>query len=219
MTIKALVFDAYGTLFDVHSVIALAERIFPGRGHALSQLWRAKQLEYTWLRSLMQRYETFETVTRDALVHSCEALALKITSAEFQKLTDAYLQLTPHPEAREALQSLSAHKRAILSNGCPTMLNPLVQNAGLSEFFDHVLSVDELKIYKPDPRVYRMAADTLGLVPADIGFVSSNFWDVSGAGHFGFRSFWINRSGAIPDPLGYRPAAVLSTLTELPAHC
>ncbi|MBA2352739.1 MAG: haloacid dehalogenase type II [Burkholderiales bacterium] len=219
MTIKALVFDAYGTLFDVHSVIALAERIFPGQGQALSQLWRAKQLEYTWLRSLLQRYENFETVTRDALAHSCDALKLNIAPAELQKLTDAYLHLAPYPEARGALQSLSAHRLVILSNGCPAMLNPLVQNAGFSEFFDYVLSVDKLKIYKPDPRVYRMAADTLGLAPTDIGFVSSNFWDVSGAGHFGFRSFWINRSGAIADALGYRPAAILAALTELPAHC
>lgn len=218
MTIEALVFDAYGTLFDVHSVIALAEQTFPGQGSALSPLWRTKQLEYTWQRSLMGRYEDFAAITRGALHYACRVLKLDLNPFDAEKLMDAYRRLAPYPEAREALQLLSAHKLAILSNGCPSMLEPLVQNAGLAEFFTHVLSVDELEVYKPAPRVYRFAVEKLGVEPSQIGFVSSNFWDVCGAGHFGFQSFWINRGGAIADPLGYQPVAILSKLTELPQY-
>jgi 2-haloacid dehalogenase len=218
MTLQCLVFDAYGTLFDVHSVVSLADEIFPGHGPALSQLWRTKQLEYTWQRTLMGRYEDFAVITRDALDYSCRALKLELKSADSRRLMDAYRSLSPYPEARAALESLLPRRLGILSNGSPAMLEPLVENAGLASFFDHVLSVDELKLYKPHPRVYQFACDKFALKAAQIGFVSSNFWDVSGAAHFGFSSFWINRSGAIPDPLGATPRGVFSRLTELPAH-
>jgi 2-haloacid dehalogenase len=128
---------------------------------------------------------------------------------------DSYLHLTPYAEVPAALKSLAPRKRAILSNGSPRMLNAVVRNAGLSELFDGVLSVDALRIYKPHPSVYQFAVDRLGVPVAEIAFVSSNFWDVSGATSFGFRTFWINRAGNIPDPLGFLPAAVLTGLDQL----
>lgn len=218
MSVKALVFDAYGTLFDVHSVIAAAEARFPGRGGELSRLWRQKQLEYTWLRSLMGRYEDFERVTADALGHACLALGVSLDEETRAALMDAYLRLAPHPEVPAALAALAAHARAILSNGSPRMLEAVVRHAGLQAAFDAVLSVDALKIYKPHPSVYQLAVDRLGVGANDIGFVSSNFWDISGAAAFGFRTFWINRSGHVPDRLGYQPVAMLSSLDQLAAQ-
>lgn len=215
MSLKALVFDAYGTLFDVHSVSAEGERCFPGHGAELSRLWRQKQLEYTWLRSLMGRYEDFERVTAGALVHACTALKLTLGEQAQESLMGAYMKLLPYPEVRGALASLATRKRAILSNGSPRMLEAVVKNAVLSSAFDAVISVDQLKIFKPHPSVYKLAVDKLGVTTAEIGFVSSNFWDVSGAASFGFRTFWINRTGQVPDELGFRPSAILTGLDQL----
>ena len=217
-SIKALVFDAYGTLFDVHSVSALGEQMFPGKGAALSQLWRAKQLEYTWLRSLMGRYEDFTTVTQAALEYACKALQLPLDAHKSGQLMTAYNNLALYPDARETLAGLSGLPLAILSNGAPAMLGPLVKNAGLEKKFAAVISVDDVKIYKPDPRVYQLAPDRLGVAAREIGFVSSNYWDAAGAKSFGFNVFWINRAGAQADPLGAAPDAVLARLTELIAH-
>jgi len=216
-TIDAIVFDAYGTLFDVHSVIARCEAMFPGKGSALSQLWRSKQLEYTWLRTLMQRYERFDSVTSAALRFACEALELECTDSARETLLQEYLRLRPYPEVPTALAALAGHRRVILSNGSPDMLHPLVSHNGMTHLFDAVLSVDSLRLYKPDPRVYQSAVDVLGIESSRIAFVSSNFWDISGATHFGLRTFWINRTGAPPDHLGARPAAVLRALDELPS--
>ena len=149
MAAEALVFDAYGTLFDVHSVAARCESCWPGKGAQLSLLWRAKQLEYTWQRSLMQRYVPFSTVTREALAYACDALGLALMDRHLQDLMGEYLRLSVYPDAREALERLKT-KKAILSNGSPDMLGPLVQHSGLR--FDEVISVDEVKIYKPDTR-------------------------------------------------------------------
>ena len=217
MSIDALVFDAYGTLYDVHSVARRCEACFPGKGTALSQLWRAKQLEYTWQRSLMQRYVPFSTVTRDALAYSCAALGLNLAeraAAHMDALMAEYLALAPFPEVPKALSRL-AMKKAILSNGSPDLLEPLVRNSGLR--FDAVLSVDELKVYKPAPQVYGLAVRRLDTPKERIGFVSSNCWDALGAKSFGFRVYWINRAGAPVDRLGFAPDAVLKTLGELPA--
>jgi 2-haloacid dehalogenase len=216
--LKALVFDAYGTLFDVHSVITLCDSLFPGRGTPLSQLWRAKQLEYTWLRSLMGHYVDFTAVTRDALEYACKVLHLALDAKKSAQLMDAYNHLALYPDACEALATLSGFKLAILSNGSPTMLDPLVKNAGLSGVLNAVISVDTVKIFKPDPRVYQLAPDKLGVDKAAIGFVSSNYWDAAGAKSFGFRVFWINRTGAQPDALGATPDHVLGKLTELSPH-
>jgi 2-haloacid dehalogenase len=215
--LKALVFDAYGTLFDVHSVIAECETLFPGKGASLSQLWRGKQLEYTWLRSLMGRYVDFSAVTRAALTTACNMLRLELTEPAAKRLMDAYLVLKAFPDVMDTLTRLHGRKLAILSNGSPAMLNAVVRHAGLDQLLDAVLSVDALRIFKPHPSVYAHAAERLQAPAGAIGFVSSNFWDVAGATSFGFRTFWINRARIAPDDLGCQPAAVLSQLTDLPA--
>lgn len=212
---KALVFDAYGTLFDVHSVIEACEREFPGNGSALSHRWRSKQLEYTWLRSLMVQYQDFSRVTEAALEFACQARGLALDAAAKSRLLAEYLHLAPFPEVRDTLAALSGHKLLILSNGSPQMLSALVESAGLKDVFAHVISVDSVKIYKPSPAVYQLAATRTKLERAAIGFVSSNFWDICGAGVFGYKTFWINRTGATPDTLGYSPDAMLASLSEL----
>ena len=215
--LEALVFDAYGTLFDVHSVIAECEALFPGKGTSLSQLWRGKQLEYTWLRSLMGCYADFSAITRAALTTACNVLRLELSEAEARRLMDAYLVLKAFPDVMDTLTRLHGRKLAILSNGSPAMLNAVVRHTRLDQLLDAVLSVDALRIFKPHPSVYAYAAERLQAPAGAIGFVSSNYWDVAGATSFGFRTFWVNRAGTAPDDLGYQPAAVLSQLTELPA--
>ena len=201
-------FDAYGTLFDVHSVAARCESCFPGKGMQLSQLWRAKQLEYTWQRSLMQRYAPFSTLTRDALAYACDALGLEYREEPMAE----YLRLALYPEVQSALGKLR-QKQAILSNGSPDMLDPLVKHSGLR--FDAVISVDELKIYKPAPQVYALAVQRLKVPKERIGFVSSNCWDALGAKSYGFQVYWINRAKAPLDRLGFEPDRVLTSLDEI----
>jgi 2-haloacid dehalogenase len=215
MNIQALVFDAYGTLFDVHSVIARCESLWPGQGAALSHLWRAKQLEYSWLRSLMGRYVDFETITADALRHACEVLGLACDDARTRNLMEAYRNLATFPEVADVMRALGGRKRAILSNGSPDMLNAVVRHSGLETSLDAVLSVDALKIYKPDPRVYQLAVDALAVDREHVGFVSSNGWDACGARNFGFQTFWINRAGTPVDALGVAPDRILSTLGDM----
>jgi 2-haloacid dehalogenase len=208
----SLVFDAYGTLYDVHSVAQRCEACFPGKGAALSQLWRAKQLEYTWQRSLMQRYVPFSTITRDALGYSCAALGLD-AAKHMDELMAEYLALAPFADVPKALSRLTM-KKAILSNGSPDLLEPLVRNSGLR--FDAVLSVDELKVYKPAPQVYELAVRRLETPKERIGFVSSNCWDALGAKSYGLRVYWINRAGAPADRLGFTPDREIRSLAELP---
>jgi len=207
---SAFVFDAYGTLYDVHSVAARCESCWPGKGAQVSQLWRAKQLEYTWQRSLMQRYVAFSTVTREALAYACEALKLELSVAQMEGLMGEYHRLAVYPDVPAALKRLGG-KHAILSNGSPDMLAPLVEHSRLK--FDAVMSVDELKVYKPAPQVYELAVRKLGT--RDIGFVSSNCWDALGAKSYGFTVYWINRLGAPVDRLGFRPDEVLASLNEI----
>jgi 2-haloacid dehalogenase len=217
MHCEALVFDAYGTIFDVHSVAARCEGLWPGQGIAVSRLWRSKQLEYTWQRSLMQRYRDFGVVTEESLRYVCDALKLPHTEPGISSLLEEYLRLATFPEVPEALKRLGDKKLAILSNGSPAMLGPLVKNAGLESTFAAVLSVDSLMVYKPDPRVYELAVNALGVAAKDIGFVSSNCWDAIGAKSYGFNVFWINRAGAPVDELGAKPDFLLRNLAELPA--
>jgi len=219
LELKALAFDAYGTLFDVHSVVALCEQLWPGKGEQLSRLWRAKQLEYTWQLSLMRRYRDFAAVTRDSLRYACAALELRLEEETLERLQEAYLSLSAFPEATEVLRRLRQAKLrlAILSNGSPGMLQALVKNAGLRKAFRAVISVDALKIYKPAPAVYRLAVEKLGVPKAAIGFVSSNCWDACGAKAFGFTTFWVNRAGTPLDALGPVPDHVLEDLRQLPA--
>jgi 2-haloacid dehalogenase len=225
--LSALVFDAYGTLFDVHSVIQAAETQFPGRGTALSQLWRAKQLEYSWLRSLMQTdtsaHVDFNHVTQDALLYACESLKLDFSAATLTMLKRAYRTLDAFADARELLAALAADetlaklKLAILSNGAPDMLQAVVAHNRVENAFDAILSVEDAGVYKPDPRVYHLAVTRLGCPADEIGFVSSNGWDAAGAKAFGFTVFWVNRAKAPTELLGETPDHVIGSLTELPA--
>jgi 2-haloacid dehalogenase len=221
LSVDALVFDAYGTLFDVHSVEATAERLFPAHGAALSRLWRTKQLEYTWLQSLMlsahQRREDFAALTAHALEYAAEKLGLPLAVSARQRLLDAYLDLTPFPDAAPALAKLAPLPRVVLSNGTREMLEPLAAATGLAPYLDTILSVDAAGIYKPSPRVYQLAVDYLKLLPIRIGFVSSNGWDVAGGKAFGFTAIWINRARTPVERHGPRPDAILTTLAELPA--
>jgi 2-haloacid dehalogenase len=183
----------------------------------LSRLWRLKQLEYTWLRSLMNRYEDFWRVTEAALDFACQNLRLVCDSAQREAMMQEYLRLEVYPDTKPALAALSGLPLFILSNGSPSMLRPLVEHAELSQTFSALLSVDQVKTYKPAPSVYQLAVEKTGFAKNRIGFVSSNSWDIAGASSFGFRTFWINRAGAIPDVLGVKADAVLSALADLPA--
>jgi 2-haloacid dehalogenase len=215
--IRALVFDAYGTLFDVHSVTRRADALFPGRGAALSAAWRAKQLEYTWLRTLMGRYEDFDRVTRDALEWALESLGLAADAPSRAALVDEYRRLALFPEVRDALNALAAQRPlAILSNGHPAMLEAVVDHNGLRPLLrGGILSVHGARRFKPEPSVYRIAEDALGLPRAAVGFVSSNGWDAAGAASYGFSAFWVNRGNAPVDRLDAAPRRILRGLSEL----
>ena len=213
LPVDALVFDAYGTLYDVHSVLARGEAFFPGKGAELSRLWRAKQLEYTWLRSLMQRYRPFSAVTREALAYACETLGLELTAERMEALMGEYNMLAPFPDVAASFERLKGVKRAILSNGSPDMLEPLVAHSGLA--LDAVISVDEVGVFKPAPEVYELAVRKLNVDKQRIGFVSSNCWDALGAKAFGFTVFWINRGRAPVDRLGFSPDRIVAGLDEI----
>ena len=218
--LRALVFDAYGTLFNVHSVMTTCEALFPGKGNALSQLWRTRQLEYSWLRSLMGRYVDFNQITRESLQVACTSLGLTYSDAVSTQLNHAYRTLALFDDTLPTLQQLRrqqpAVKLAILSNGAAEMLNAVVACNKLDGMLDAVLSVDEVAVFKPDPRVYQLACDRLRLNRDEIGFVSSNGWDAAGAKSFGFKTFWINRANAPVDALGVTPDLMLNSLAELP---
>ena len=216
--ISALVFDAYGTIFDVHSVGRLAESLFPGKGAALSTAWRTKQLEYTWLRTVMGRYEDFSRITVSSLDWALESLAIEAEDSAKRSLVDEYRKLAVFPEVPKALEELAQAKPlAILSNGHPDMLAAVVDHNGLrARFRGGILSVHPAKRFKPDPSVYRLAEEQLGVTRSLIGFVSSNGWDAAGAKSFGFRVFWVNRAGAPVERLGVRPDAIVRDLGEIP---
>ena len=217
MALRGFVFDAYGTLFDVHSVVE-AGRAVATDPMALSMLWRQKQLEYTWLRSLMGRYEDFWAVTEAALRHSVKRLGLHASEAELTRLMSAYHTLACFPEVPQALRRLAGRPRAILSNGAPAMLAAAVTSSGLDGALEHVISVDRVKIYKPAPAVYALGPATLGVSVDELLFVSSNAWDVAGAKAFGYRVAWCNRSGAPDEALGTTPDYVVTNLMELPVE-
>jgi 2-haloacid dehalogenase len=213
MAIEVLLYDAYGTLWDVHSVRQRCESCWPGKGAQVSQLWRTKQLEATWQRSLMGRYVPFSTVTREALEYACEALKLVLQRDHESELMGEYLKLATFPDVADALMKKPAPHTGILSNGSPDMLEPLVKHSGLK--FDAVLSVDAAKIFKPAPQAYQIALERFGVPKERIGFVSSNFWDAAGAKSFGFNVYWINRAGIAAERLGFQPDRVLRSLAAL----
>ncbi len=215
--IGACVFDAYGTLFDVHSAVGRSREALGDKADGVSALWRQKQLEYTWLRSLMGAYVDFWQVTGDGLDFALAANEVDDPDLR-QRLMDLYLSLDAYPDVKDALDRLrqGGKKTAILSNGAPTMLQAAVRSADLGVRLDATLSVDELRIFKPDARVYRLAVDRLGVEAGRICFVSTNAWDACGAAHFGFNVAWLNRFGQKPERLPGAPAAVIATLAELP---
>jgi len=215
LTIRGYVFDAYGTLFDVHSVVE-AGREITGDPVALSTLWRQKQLEYTWLRALMGTYADFWAVTEAALRYSIRRLGLSASDAQVRRLMDAYLSLACFPEVNAALGRLAGRPRAILSNGSPAMLAAAVAASGLGAMLEHVISVDSVKTYKPSPRVYALGPETLGVPAGELLFVSSNGWDVAGAKAFGYQVAWCNRTGATEEELGVRPDLIVSALDTVP---
>ncbi|RDK02552.1 haloacid dehalogenase type II [Paraburkholderia lacunae] len=232
---KAVIFDAYGTLFDVHSVIAAAEQMFPGHGDALSQLWRLKQIEYTQLRTLADpagtpsvHYQPFWDITIDALRFAAKKLQLRLNRAAEKRLMDEYACLSAFPDAVPALRQLreppsapAGGKRgtrpglAILSNGNPQMLDIAVKSAGMTGLFDHVLSVDAVRAYKPSPAAYALGTQAFGAPPREIVFVSSNGWDVAGATWFGFTTFWLNRQNAPAEELGVAPHGAGGSMNDL----
>jgi 2-haloacid dehalogenase len=219
MPIRAIIFDAYGTLFDVYSIGALAERLFPGKGSALAELWRDKQIQYSQLRTLCSTYKPFWEVTQDALVFSCRKLGLDLDLEAQNTMMGQYAKLQPFPENLAVLRQLKATgmKLAILSNGNPEMLAAVVQNAQMEALFSHVISVETVKKFKTAPEAYQLGTDLLGMPARDIVFVSSNGWDVCGASWYGYKTFWVNRADAPMEELGVTPHGQGRLLSDLPA--
>jgi 2-haloacid dehalogenase len=216
--IRACVFDAYGTMFDYASAAARCRDELGDDFARLTQLWREKQLQYTWLRALQARHADFWQVTGDALDFALETLGIG-TPALRERLMNLYLTLDAFPEVPDVLRELRAAglKTAILSNGSPRMLEAAVRGAGLAGLLDAVLSVEEVGVYKPHPKVYQLAVDRLGIEPAAIAFQSSNAWDAYAASAFGMRVVWCNRYRQRPERLPGRPDAEVASLAELPA--
>ena len=212
---RGIIFDAYGTLFDVHSVIEAGREITQDP-QALSLLWRQKQLEYTWLRALMGRYEDFWRVTEAALRFAVRRLALTASEAQLGRLMEAYLSLAAFPEVKTALERLKETPLAILSNGSPRMLEAAVRSSGLGGHLRHVLSVDAVKTYKPSPEVYALGPKAMGFPAGEMLFVSSNAWDVVGAKAHGFRVCWCNRTKAPMEELGLAPDLTVERLDQIP---
>ncbi|MDE2564712.1 MAG: haloacid dehalogenase type II [Burkholderiales bacterium] len=216
MKLRAVLFDAYGTLFDVHSVALLAEQLFPGRGEALSVLWRDKQIEYSRLVSMSggpgpqgsAHYRPFWELTRAALRYSAERLGLAWSEGTEARLMNEYRHLSAFPENREVLAALKQRgvPAAILSNGDPDMLDVAVKSAGFAELLDAVISVHPARRFKTDPAAYALGTDALRLPAREILFVSSNGWDAIGATWFGYTTLWVNRAGLPLDPLGTEPS-------------
>jgi 2-haloacid dehalogenase len=216
--LSAMAFDAYGTLLDVFSVTSVCERLFPGNGNALAQLWRAKQLQYTLLRSMMNRYKDFWQLTNDGLVYAAKSLKLPMSDENRRQLMDAYLALRAFPDVRPGLEALKNRgvRLAILSNGEPKMLKAEVESAGIAPLIDRIISVHELRVYKPNPRVYRLVSQKLQVASTRVGFVSSNSWDINGAASAGLYTFWIQRNAAEPpEELGYSAKHVVGAITDL----
>jgi len=213
---RALVFDAYGTLFDVHSVVVLrAGDGIAGDLHSLSTLWRQKQLEFTWLRALMERYEDFWNVTEAALRSAVRQLKIQAGEAQLDSLMQAYLFPSTFPDVRPALEHLKGSALAILSNGTPKMLKSAVNCNDLRSCFTEIISVDRVKTYKPSAQVYALGPQILNLPAEEILFVSSNSWDAAGAKAFGYRVCWCNRSGLEMEHLGFAPDIIVSELHDL----
>lgn len=214
--IKACVFDAYGTLFDIHAPAAAIAGELGEKARSLSDMWRQKQLQYTWLRSLMGEYADFEQVTGDGLDYALAAHG--VDDADIRaRLMEMYMRLDAYPDAVSTLEALkgAGYATAILSNGSPKMLSAAAGSSGLAPLLDAVLSVDEVGVYKPDRRIYQLAVDRMKAAPEEICFVSANAWDCAGGANFGFRNVHINRFGQPPERLPGEPRVIMTSLSEL----
>ena len=213
--IKACVFDAYGTLFDVNSAAAKCKKKLGSKWEGFANAWRTTQLEYTWLRSLMKKHKNFWEITEDSLDHTMEIF--KIKKEMRNELLDLYKKLSPYPEVEECLRGLKDKKIkiAILSNGTPDLLKELVESNNIQNYFDDILSIESVGIYKPNSRVYEMPIKKYNCEPENICFMSSNTWDISGGGIFGYNTVWVNRFNKIFDKLSFKPKFVISNLKEL----
>ena len=215
MNVKSVVFDAYGTLFDVNSAAEKCKDKIGDEWEGFANFWRTTQLEYTWLRSLMKRHKDFWKVTEDSLDKSMKVF--KIDIAMKNELLNLYRTLSPYPEVNEVLNNLKKknYKLSILSNGTPALLNELVKNNNLENIFDDLFSIEEVGIYKPDSKVYDMPIKRYQIKSEEVAFLSANTWDVSGGGNYGYNSIWVNRNKAIFDNLDYKPKNEVSNLTQL----
>ncbi|RFU61773.1 haloacid dehalogenase type II [Peribacillus glennii] len=207
-SVKAFMFDVYGTLFDVHSVKEKCDELYPGKGEEISFLWRQKQLEYAFLRQMMGRYDTFINITRDSLKYALNTFKLEYSKENEQSLMAAYKNLSYYPEVENVLTQLRHKKLAVFSNGSRDMLETLIHNSGLSSLFDEMISVDDVKQYKPTPASYGYALHILGLEREEVLFLSSNGWDIAGAKNFGFKTAWINRNNLPMEELSLEPDRV-----------
>ena len=205
--IRAIIFDAYGTLLDVIAIATELDRRWPGRGVAIAEHWRGKQIEYALLRTMGERHADFATVTRDALLFVADRLDLDAAPHDIDLLMHAYERLPAHPEVAETLEAIRALglPMAVLSNGTPDMLESALGHAGIDHLFDAILSIEAVQAFKPTPDVYRLGTDRFGLAADRMLFVSSNGWDIAGAGWFGYRCFWINRAGLPVERLSFQP--------------
>ena len=213
--IKAIIFDAYGTLFDVNSAAEKCKSKIGDKWENFANYWRKTQLEYTWLRSLMDRHKDFWQITEDSLDKSMKAF--KIDNKMKNELLNLYKVLSPYPEVKETLKKLKEkkYKLAILSNGTPSLLNELVNSNDLQNLFDDIFSIEEVKIYKPSSMVYEMPIKKYNIKNEDVAFLSANTWDVSGGGNYGFTSVWVNRSNNIFDNLDYTPKNQITGLNQI----
>ena len=217
MKVRAVLFDAYGTLFDVYSVALLAEQLFPGQGERLAVLWRDQQIDYTRLVSMSGRYQPFWDLTRAGLRHACARLGLALEAATEERLMNQYRHLSAFPENRAVLAELQRRgvPAGILSNGDPAMLQVAVKSAGFADLIGHLISVDAVQRYKTDPAAYALGPQVLGLPAREILFVSSNGWDAIGATWYGYTTLWVNRAGLPLDPLGTEPTRTGSSLRDV----
>ena len=215
MSTKAIVFDAYGTLFDVNSAAEKCKDKIGVKWEIFANFWRTTQLEYTWLRSLMKRHKNFWDVTEDSLDKSMKVF--NINKNMKNELLNLYKILSPYPEVKEVLEDLKKKnfKLAILSNGTLDLLNELVESNKLNNLFDDLFSIEEVKIYKPDPRVYEIPIKKYKIKSDEITFLSANTWDVSGGGNFGYNSIWVNRHNSVFDILDFQPKNEINNLTQL----
>jgi len=213
--IKAIIFDAYGTLFDVNSAAEKCKDKIGDKWESFANYWRTTQLEYTWLRSLMNRHKDFWQVTEDSLDKSMKTF--KIDPSMKNELLDLYKILSTFPEVKEVLQNLKKkdYKLAILSNGTPTLLNELVTSNNLDNIFDDIFSIEEVGIYKPDSKVYNLPIKKYQIKKDEVAFLSANTWDVSGGGNYGYSSIWVNRNNNIFDNLDYKPKNEVKNLKQL----